>query len=278
MTPFYQHNGITIYCGDCLEIMPKLEPGFDAIIADWPYGTTACSWDSIIDLSKLWPECKRLTNGPIVTTSNEPFTSILITNDLKLFKYRWTWRKSRPTGFLDSAHKPLRDSEDIPVFYESKVTFNPQKSKGKPNHVKEGKAHASKVTNIYSHFERIAEFATTDKFPRLVLEFASLDPSKTVHETQKPVSLYQYLIRTYTNPGELVLDNAIGSGTTLRAAQNEGRQAVGIELDEEYCRIAVQRLRQQSFSFPARSTNNGNKAELESSAAPEVLEQTKLKL
>ena len=253
MKPYYDKNGITIYHGDCLKVMPKLEGLFDALISDWPYGTTANAWDKMIPLAPLWSQVLRLIkrNGAIMATAKEPFTSKVILSQEELFRYRWTWRKNSVTRWLDSANRPLDDYEDIPVFYRREPTWNPQMTKGAPNHTRN--AQAGKVNNgNYGDHKTTKGKVTTDKHPRLVIDFDVVPPSESLHKVQKPEPLFAYLIRTYTNPGEIVLDNTAGVGTTLVAAQNEGRRAVGAEISEEYCRIAVDRLRQLSFfSLPS---------------------------
>lgn len=252
MTPYYERNGITIYNGDCLEVMLQLIGLFDAIIADLPYGTTACSWDTIIPFVPLWDSYRRLIkdNGAVVLFGSQPFTSKLILSNLEWFRVEWIWVKSRPSGHLNAKIKPLTSKEDIVIFAKHTSTYNPQGlvriNKIQHNSLSDSMRGEGNKTSTVSGGIRFEPYLQEyGNYPDQILKFAST--ANPVHPTQKPVDLLQYLIRTYTNPGEIVLDNTMGSGTTLVAAQREGRQAVGIELDEDYCKIAVERLRQPSF-------------------------------
>ncbi|MCP4362644.1 MAG: site-specific DNA-methyltransferase [Chloroflexi bacterium] len=256
MTPYYERDGIVIYCGDCLEVMPGLEGPVDAIITDLPYGTTACSWDTIIPFEPLWVEYKRLIKerGAVVLTGSQPFTSQLIMSNLEWFKYEWIWEKKIKTRFLDVKSRPLLEHENVLLFCDGSPTYNPQMTKGKSH---KRNRNQGKQTDNYGKFASLGEYISDEYYPTSILSidhdksrYTTLKhrPNRTKqHPTQKPVALFAYLIRTYTNPGDLVLDNTMGSGTTLLAAQNEGRQALGIEISEEYCQIAVDRLRQPTF-------------------------------
>jgi site-specific DNA-methyltransferase (adenine-specific) len=246
MTPYYNSDGITIYCGDCLQVMPELEPEFDAIIADLPYGTTACSWDSVIPLDALWVEYKRLIKrrGAVVLTGSQPFTSKLVMSNLEWFRYEWIWDKRKVTRFLDANRRPLNHIESVLVFGEKLPVYNPQMVNGKP-HKRGRKPHETK-TGVYGDYKNMISHGNTKYYPKQLITISAV-PNGQQHPTQKPVDLMAYLIRTYTNPGEIILDNTMGSGTTLVAAQQEGRRAVGIEMDEDYCKIAVERLRQRSL-------------------------------
>jgi site-specific DNA-methyltransferase (adenine-specific) len=252
MKPYYERDGITIYCGDCLEVMPGLEPPVDAIIADWPYGTTACSWDSIIPLEPLWVECKRLvkSNGAVVLFGSQPFTSKLVMSNLEWFRVEWIWEKPMGTNYLNANRDPMKNHENILVFSNGYPVFNPQMREGKPY------AATSGSVGGFIRDKSVGGYLTVNGGQRYPLTVNKFNQSDTkYHNTQKPVSLLQYLIRTYTNPGDLILDNTFGSGTTLVAAQNEGRRAIGIEINQEFCDIAIERLRQPSlFSI---TDNNG---------------------
>lgn len=235
----------TLYFGNCMEIMPTIPTGsLDMILSDLPYGTTQNKWDSVLPLDQLWEEYWRVVkpNGAVVLTAAQPFTSALIMSGLAAFKYEWVWRKSRPTGQLNSKREPLRDKEDIPVFYLSPPTYNPQMGEGKSNHVS-GKPHTKTASGNWGKQYEIVEEKTTTKYPRAVLDFPSLNPVGQLHPTQKPVALMEYLIRTYTNEGETVFDNTMGSGTTGVACLNSGRKFIGIENDEGYFQIACDRIR-----------------------------------
>ncbi len=251
MIPYYDRNGITIYCGDCLEIMPLLEPPFDAIICDLPYGTTACSWDTIIPFEPLWENYKRLIkkDGAVVLFGGQPFTSKLVMSNLKWFRHEWIWEKDNAGNFVQAQRYPLKYHENILIFCnETSFTYNPQKWNAR----KISNTGGSKPKNLVSGgdkiYQSILSERTTYRYPKSIIKFNCPNSMvDLVHPTQKPLNLLQYLARTYTNSADLILDNAMGSGTTLLAAQNEGRRAVGIEISEEYCRVAVDRLKQPSF-------------------------------
>lgn len=263
--PYYDRNGITIYCGECLESMRLLEPPFDAIICDLPYGITACAWDTIIPFEPLWENYKRLVkkDGAVVLFGNQPFTSKLVMSNLEWFKYEWIWKKTLAANFMNAKLKPLQRHENILVFSKgatsngntNNMIYNPQGLKKVDEPWKRPAKYPSEHNLVRkSHkLERVIEFSG---YPDSILEFSNGN-NAVLHPTQKPLSLLENLVRTYTNPGDLILDNCIGSGTTLVAAQNEGRRAVGIEISEEYCRVAVDRLRQPSFfSIPGKPKRN----------------------
>lgn len=235
-----------LYQGDCLEVMKDIPDGsVDAIVCDPPYGTTACKWDSIIPLDKMWAELKRIIkpNGAIVMTSAQPFTTKLIMSNFDMFKYNLIWKKNTCTGFMQAKTKPLKSYEDIVVFGDFKLaaqyfkgTYNPQgiESNGTVNYP--NKRKEDHITG--NRKENTAE--SNKGYPKDVLEFNS--ESKTVHPTQKPVALMEYLVRTYTNEQETVLDFTMGSGTTGVACVNTNRKFIGIELDEGYFKIANDRI------------------------------------
>ena len=218
--------------GDCLERMKEISDGsVDMILADVPYGTTSCAWDSIIPLEPMWEQLKRITkpNGAIVMTAAQPFTTTLIASNMKMFKYCWVWKKSKPTGHLNAKKQPLRTYEDVVVFYDNQCIYNPQ-----------GVKPADKVVSRtnrgnYGECSKTTRQTVTN-YPRNIVEFPSVDG---VHPTQKPVALMEYLIKTYTNEGETVLDFTMGSGTTGIAAANTDRDFIGIELDENFYSNAV---------------------------------------
>lgn len=236
--------------GDCLEVMKDIpDETVDMILCDLPYGTTASKWDSIIDFNELWKQYERVIkdDGAIVLTANGSFTHKVISSNEELYKYKWVWIKSRPGNFVNARNRPMTKFEEILVFSKgntangsiNKMKYNPQglveinrTTKASPNRF------GSMAGKRPSH-----QKYTTQKFtnyPNDILEFASL--GKYVHPTQKPVALFEYLIRTYTNEGETVLDNCIGSGTTAVAAINTGRNFIGIEREPGYVEIARQRV------------------------------------
>ena len=237
----------TIYLGDCLEVMAELpDHSVDMILTDPPYGTTECKWDTVIDLSLMWEQLKRIVkpNGAIVMTANQPFTTTLISSNLKMFKYSWVYKKRRSTGFLLSKIQPLRIYEDVVVFYSKQPTYNPQMRTGFPPYKKTGLNR--KFSDCYGGRAGDPHVEESDgsRFPINVIEFGK-DKSR-VHPTQKPVALMEYLIKTYTNEGETVLDFTIGSGTTAIAAIRSNRNYIGIEKDPAYHAIALKRIEEES--------------------------------
>jgi site-specific DNA-methyltransferase (adenine-specific) len=240
----------TLYLGDCLEVMAGLpDASVDMILCDLPYGTTACKWDTVIPFEPLWCEYNRIIkdNGAICLFGAEPFSSKLRVSNLQDYKYDWIWRKPRGTGHLNAKKQPLRDVENISVFYRGQCVYNPQFTKGEPySAVKGGKT--SRVIEsgetTYGKFMKGAKFTNDNsgfRYPKQVIEFGVVERG-TVHPTQKPVPLLEYLIKTYTQPGETVLDNCMGSGTTGVACANSGRRFIGIERERKYFDIACERI------------------------------------
>ena len=239
-----------IYNGDCLELMKDIpDKSIDMILCDLPYGTTACKWDTIIPFDKLWEQYERIIkeNGAIVLTAAQPFTSALVMSNIKTFKYDWCWKKPRGTGHLNAKKQPLRDKEDILIFYKSQPTYHPQLTKGTPYSALKGGKNSKmseKGNTTYGKFMNGCEYRNDNdgfRYPKQVIEFGVVERG-TVHPTQKPVALFEYLIKTYTNENDLVLDNCIGSGTTAIAALNTGRFFIGIEKDKQYFDIANKRI------------------------------------
>lgn len=233
---------INLMLGDCLERMKEIPDGsVDMVLADPPYGTTACKWDSVIPFEPMWAELKRIIkpNGAIVMTASQPFTTALIYSNMKEFKYEWIWKKSNGGGFLSANKAPLKRHENILIFSQKQPTYNPQKTKGKPYTARSssGGGHLGEIAS-----QKVAGWETKnngDRFPVSHLEFKN---ETGLHPTQKPVALMEYLIKTYTNEGETVLDFTMGSGTTGVAAKNTGRRFIGIEMDEKYFKIAQDRI------------------------------------
>ena len=228
-----------IHFGDCLNVMDSIIDGsINLILCDLPYGTTQNKWDSIIDLEHLWRHYKRILHplGTIVLTAAQPFTSILVMSNIKMFKYEWVWKKTDSTNFLNAKHQPLRIHESVLVFY-NKNKYNPQGLKHFNKFVKN--APGINTPN-YGAVKGNQYKQSFTNYPESVLNFDSAN--NTIHSTQKPVDLFRYLIRTYTDIGELVLDNCIGSGTTGLAALTEGRNFIGIENDEDNFKKGTKRL------------------------------------
>jgi site-specific DNA-methyltransferase (adenine-specific)/modification methylase len=228
--------GGLLHEGDCLALMESISPGsVDMILCDLPYGTTQNKWDSIIDLPSLWAHYRRVLKptGVVVLTGQGPFTARLILSNERAFKYKLVWEKSKPTNFLNAKHQPLRKHEDVCVFYSGRPTYNPQMSAGEAY---DKGVRKSQMTGSYGDFGAVRVASEGGRYPTDVVYFktAESEPERTVwHPTQKPVDLGRYLIRTYTNPGDLVLDNAFGSGSFLVAAQREQRRFIGIEKNED---------------------------------------------
>ncbi len=229
--------------GDCLELMRNIpDKSIDAIICDLPYGTTACKWDTIIPFEPLWEQYKRVikNNGAIVLFASQPFTSALIMSNPKMFKYSLVWDKVAATNPMLAKKQPMRSHEDITLFYDKQPTYIPQMTDG----VKWNRAGKKKHNT--DTLGRSVLFMGDDKsetrYPKSILTFSNADKTKNSHPTQKPVALLEYLIMTYTNEGETVLDNTMGSGTTGVACVNTNRNFIGMELDDKYFEIAEARI------------------------------------
>ena len=231
-----------IYNEDCLEGMKRIpDKSIDMILCDLPYGTTACKWDKIIPFEPLWEHYKRIIkdNRAIVLFGSEPFSSALRMSNIKHYKYDWIWDKKIPSGMSYARFQPMRQTENISVFCNGKTVYNPQMVKrDKP--IKGGGMSKGETTNNQN---LIALHKTYDyKNPTNLIVFEKIRKG-SLHPTQKPVALFEYLIKTYTNEGETVLDNCIGSGTTAIACINTGRNFIGFEIDKHYCDIANERIR-----------------------------------
>jgi site-specific DNA-methyltransferase (adenine-specific) len=237
--------------GDCLEVIKSIpSSSIDAIITDPPYGTTACKWDSVIDFELMWEQLNRIIkpNGAIVLFGSEPFSSALRMSNIKNYKYDWVWNKDRPSGHLNAKRQPMRDIENISVFYKKQCTYNPVMTIGKKSH-SIGKAindTTCKNNSLYGDFKRVNREGN-EKYPRQVLKYSR--PHPPVHPTQKPVELMEYLIKTYTNESETVLDFTMGSGSTMVACQNTNRKGIGIEQDSKYFKIAQDRVEVNKFKL-----------------------------
>lgn len=229
----------TIHNGDCLELMNGIkDKSIDMILCDLPYGTTQNKWDSVIDLNKLWKQYNRVIkdNGAIVLFAQTPFDKILGASNLSLLKYEWIWNKLSPTGHLNAKKMPMKKTENILVFYKSLPTYNAQGLIYNPR-IKRRSSSSTGSSNYGSHGnENFSEFSG---YPTNLLEFMR---ANGYHPTQKPVNLLEYLIKTYTNEDQLILDNTMGSGSTCIACINTNRDYIGIELDKEYFEIAKDRI------------------------------------
>ena len=232
-------SNIELLQGDCLELMKDIPDGsIDMILCDLPYGTTRNKWDSVIPLEPLWEQYRRVIkeNGAIVLFSQQPFTSTLVSSNPQWFRYEWIWQKDQGTGFLNAKRMPLKVHENVLVFYGKSPLYNPQMRKGfKPYKVVRGSTGSNYGKVIPAHVTE----SNGERYPVDVLEFTK---EHGLHPTQKPVALLEYFIKTYTNAGDTVLDNCMGSGTTGIACLNTGRNFIGMELEQEYFDIAKQRI------------------------------------
>lgn len=223
-----------LFEGDCLEYMEEIPDGsVDMILCDLPYGMTQNKWDSYIPLDKLWEQYNRIikTNGAIVLTSNGVFTAKLILSQPNIYKYKWVWEKSKPTNFLNAKKQPLRKHEDVCVFYKKQPVYHPQMTKGEP--YDKGKRKNQQCGN-YGDFESVHVASDGERYPTDIIYVKTAESEGPVlHPTQKPIELGRYMVRTYTNPGDIVLDNTFGSGSFLVAALMEGRNFIGIEKNED---------------------------------------------
>ena len=242
-----------LYKGDCLELMKNIrDKSIDCIICDLPYGVTSKNkWDTIIPYEPLWKEYKRIIkdNGPIILFGQDKFTAKTILSNEKMHRYNLIWNKVLTSGFLNAGRMPLREHEDIMIFYRKLPTYNPQFTEGKPLHgMGEKFKKVKNNNNNYNDFNSCNNPSAnregdTKKYPKSILTFPRPASSKMLHPTEKPVELLEYLIKTYSNENDVILDNCMGSGSTGVAALNTNRRFVGIELDEKYFNIAVDRLK-----------------------------------
>ena len=234
---------VQLHKGDCLELMKSIPDGsIDAIITDPPYGTTACKWDSVIDFTLMWEQLNRIVkpNGAIVLFGSEPFSSALRMSNIKNYKYDWVWDKVKGTGFLNAKKQPMRNHEIVSVFYKKQCTYNPLKTKG--HNKKESFRGKHLQTEVYGIMKNDYSYSSTERFPRSIQVFSTDTQNSSFHPTQKPVELMEYLIKTYTNETETVLDFTMGSGSTGVACVNTNRNFIGIEMDENYFNIATKRI------------------------------------
>lgn len=238
-----------LFRGDCLELMKDIPDGsIDMILCDLPYGTTACKWDEIIPMEKLWENYNRAIkkNGAIVLFSTQPFTSRLVGSNIKNYKHSWVWHKKNAGNLLVAKYQPLKTTEEICVFSSGgRVNYYPIFSEGHQDRTKE--MPTKKKTDLFGeiksgYFKHGQNKKGSQRYPKHLLEFSNASRKEHFHPTQKPVPLLEYLVKTYTNPGDTVLDNCMGSGSTGVACVNTGRNFIGMELDEGYFEIAKKRI------------------------------------
>lgn len=226
---------------DCLNAMKNIpDKSIDLILCDLPYGTTACKWDSVIPFEPLWEQYERVIkqHGIIALNAAQPFTSALVMSNPKWFRYDLIWEKDKATGYLNARRMPMRAHESIVIFYEKLPIYNPQMEEGKPYKSNHKPGDSGDCYGEVKHYSWTNEGT---RFPRSVLQFPV--DMKPIHPTQKPVSLLEYLIKTYSNEGDLVLDNCMGSGSTGVACLNTNRNFIGIEKEEKYFKLASERIR-----------------------------------
>ena len=245
--------------GDCLKILPTFKDNsVDLLLVDLPYGTTACKWDSIIPLDKLWEQYNRICkeDAAMVFTAAQPFTTILAASNLSNFRYEWIWEKPQGTNPMNAKVMPLKSHENILVFYRKKPVYNPQMWYSTP--YSGFSSDTSKIGEVYGEAQsKHRDNPDGSRYPKTVLKYKQ---EKGLHPTQKPVDLMEYLIKTYTNPGDVVLDNTMGSGSTGVAATRCGREFIGIEMDSKYYEIAKERI---ESTVPVEEVAQGTQNPLE---------------
>jgi len=243
---------IDLRLGNCLELMREIEDNsIDAIITDPPYGTTACKWDSVINFELMWEQLNRIIkpNGAIVLFGSEPFSSALRMSNIKDYRYDLIWNKIRAAGFLNANRMPLKQHENISLFYKKLPTYNPQKYIDKPYDKTKYNGKDMKENVLGSYVSKSSK-NNGERFPKSILKFSqNWSRQQQIHPTQKPILLMEYLIKTYTNENETVLDFTMGSGSTMVACQNTNRNGIGIEMDEGYFEIAQNRIKENEYKL-----------------------------
>lgn len=251
MTIYYQDDNVTLYHGDCAEVLPNLQPGsVDQVLVDLPYGMTDCAWDTPLDLQVLWAEWKRLLTpaGSISLTASQPFTSTLVASNPRAFKTEWIWEKNAGSNFGTLKRTPMKEHESVLVFAFGKYTYNPQmqeRAASGLSRVKSGVVNYRTKTEVYAKGGLTGEASSNRpdlRYPRSIQKF---NRERGLHPTQKPVDLMRYMIRSYTEAGATVLDHCAGSGSTLIGATREGRKSIGVELEERYCEVIAKRCQEE---------------------------------
>jgi len=241
--PYYKNSHVTIYHGDCMDILPELNK-VDMVLTDPPYGTTTCDWDCVIPFGPLWEQLNKLIkeNGAIVLFGSEPFSSALRMSNIKNYKYDIIWEKDKAANMLNSNRQILKIHENISIFYKNQCVFNPQKVKlAKPYRHKNRNVDSDMFGSNSKSYNKNGYTTYTHSFPKSIQRFSKDNAGKGIHPTQKPIKLMEYLIKTYTNEKETVLDFTAGSGTTAVACIQLNRKCIGIEIEEKYCEIAAKR-------------------------------------
>ena len=233
---------LTLEQGDCIELLKKVpDESVDLICADLPYGTTQCRWDTPIPLEPLWEQIKRVIThkAAVLMFAQTPFDKVLGASNLPMLKYEWVWEKGNATGFLNAKKAPLKAHENILVFCKTTPIYNPVKSSG---HIRKTTKRQEAASEVYGKGSQLTTYDSTDRYPRSVIRFSSDKQVINLHPTQKPLRLMEYLIKTYSKPGDTVLDPCMGSGTTGVAAHWSGRSFIGFESDSEYFKTASHRI------------------------------------
>lgn len=250
--PYYRDDQVTLYHGDCVDVLPEIAAA-DMVLTDLPYGMTSCKWDSQLPLDVLWSQWRRLLgkDGVVVLTACQPFTSTLVMSNPKAFKTEWIWEKNAGSNFGTLSTQPMREHESVLVFCEGKLQYTPQMEPRAAS----GLARVQTVVNyatkteMYSgaaHHANVSSRRPDLRYPRSIQKF---NRERGLHTTQKPVGLLRYMIRTYSTEGALVVDHCAGSGSSLVAAAEENRKAIGVELEERYCELIAKRLDQMCLDF-----------------------------
>ena len=249
--------------GDCLEMMKSIsDASVDMILCDLPYGTTACKWDSVIPFEQLWEQYKRVCRkgGAIVLTASQPFTSMLVSSNLKMFKYSWVWEKNKGSNFATVKYQPMKEHEDVCVFAIGKTIYNETRiarseaGRAMVRNPRKSNGHRAGDSSVTGNFDKGHSNEHLDVETRCARSILKFNTEVGLHPTQKPVALMEYLIRTYTNEGDMVLDNCMGSGTTGVACMQSGRKFIGMEMDAGYFEIAKGRI--QAAGLVADNDNN----------------------
>jgi len=247
MKPYYQHAGQKIYLGDCREVLPTLGP-VDLVLTDPPYGITSNEWDTALDLRGFWDSAWGLTDTAVLC-AGQPFTTDVISASRSEFCHEWIWIKDRGSNFANTVREPFKEHESVLVFSKGKWTYNAQLQKRSDlgrDRVKYPVASRTESSN-YRQFECRGSVMRADQ--RLPSSHQKFNRDRGLHPTQKPLAMMNYFVRTYSNEGDTILDPFMGSGTTLRAAKDLGRECIGIEIEEKYCEIAARRLEQEVLAF-----------------------------
>ena len=228
--------------GDCLELLPQMsDSSVDVIISDMPFGTTNCRWDTPVDLALLWPQYRRVCRGPVILFAQTPFDKVLGVSNIEELRYEWIWEKSNATGHLNCKKAPMKAHENILVFYAKQPKYFPIKTSG---HARKTSVRIKMdVTTLYGKQRGGHSYDSTERYPRDVLRFPSDKQRSKLHPTQKPIALMEYLVKTYSQEGDTILDTFMGSGTTGRAAKNLARHFIGMEKERDFFDIAVERMR-----------------------------------